>query len=1139
MTNEQAKNLIRDTFESPFDEDKFVRFIKNLLKHYDDTETSSFVYSGSLIFEPFRPYISSFGRIGKYTDGNHFIDILIVKLKKASSLERARSMQRNFVSRYLNGSRGGKLKDAALVAFVSPDDEDWRFSLVKMEYKFKVTDDGKFKVEEDFTPARRWSFLVGKNEKSHTAQSRFVELLANDLQKPTLKQLEEAFDIETVTEEFFYKYRDLFIRTKAELDKIVEANALVKADFEAKGIDTVNFAKKLLGQIVFLYFLQKKGWFGVPRDEDWGNGSKHFLRELFEKKYCNYTNFFDEILEPLFYEALRIDRRHDDDYYSRFNCKIPFLNGGLFDPINNYDWVHTDITLPNTLFSNSNVTKEGDIGDGILDIFDRYNFTVSEDEPLEKEVAIDPELLGKTYEQFNAIRPDNFDEYVTSIGTGKENKFNKAYGVYYTPREIVHFMCRQSLTEYLWTQATKAKLDQTITKRDIEDLIELGELVSEYEATALIKEENIETGKQKSTDYTTLLSEGIRLHAQTIDGWLADIAVCDPAVGSGAFPVGMMAEIVRIRHTLSLYIEDEERTSYTLKRCCIENSLYGVDIDPGACEIAKLRLWLSMVIEEQDIKSIKPLPNLDYKIVCGDSLMRLEKNLFNNEPFLKLEELKPLYFNETNPSQKQKYKEQIDDLIFQITEGHTDFDFEVYFSEVFHRKGGFDIVIGNPPYIKEYTFRNAFNGLRKSPYYQGKMDIWYFFACKGIDLLKKDTGILTFIAQNNWTTSYGASKMRNKVIQDTKILQMIDFGSYMIFKNSNIQTMIIMFKSDTKTDNYTFDYRKLEGKNLHFNDVLDLLNHKQNPKAIYLNPIIQRNIFENKPLTFSSRQIDAILNKISKKSNFKLKENEVAQGIVAPQDYVIKSHLKNIPNFSVRDGIFVLSNKEKEKIPFYEEELRLIKPFYTTKELERYYGKKENKEWVIYTDSKYKNPENIKPYPNIKNHLDRFQEVITSDNKPYGLHRARNEKFFKGEKIIAVRKCLQPVFTYTDFDCYVSAAFYIIKTGRINLKYLTALLNSKLIAFWLKHKGKMQGENYQIDKEPLLALPIKKIPNEQQQLFIDLVDKIIAAKKENPKAYSIALEREIDRLVYQLYDLTDEEITIVENKITTNLPNIV
>ena len=141
-----------------------------------------------------------------------------------------------------------------------------------------------------------------------------------------------------------------------------------------------------------------------------GTGSKHFLRELFKKKHSDYKNFFNDILEPLFYEALRIDRSYDDDYYSRFNCKIPFLNGGLFDPIYNYGWVHTDILLPDELFSNNVKTKE-DIGTGILDIFDRYNFTVKEDEPLEKEVAIDPELLGKAYEKFNAIRPDNFEEY--------------------------------------------------------------------------------------------------------------------------------------------------------------------------------------------------------------------------------------------------------------------------------------------------------------------------------------------------------------------------------------------------------------------------------------------------------------------------------------------------------------------------------------------------------------------------------------------------------------------------------------------------------------------------------------------------------------------------------------------------------
>jgi len=323
-------------------------------------------------------------RIAKYVDGQNEMDVLICKLKKETSLEHARTMQRNFIAWYLNGSRGGKLKDAALVAFVSPKGEDWRFSLVKMDYRFEEDKGGRLKVKEEFTPARRWSFLVGANEKSHTAQRQLVDILANDEKNPTLAQLEEAFNIETVTKEFFEWYRKLFLSMKETLDDILKKDKRVASNFEANGVNTVDFAKKLLGQIIFLYFLQKKGWFGVARDNGWGTGSKHFLRELFEKKHGNYSNFFNDILEPLFYEALRIDRSYDDDYYSRFNCKIPFLNGGLFDPIGNYDWVHTDILLPNELFSNSKKTKEGDIGDGILDVFDRYNFTVKEDEPLEK-----------------------------------------------------------------------------------------------------------------------------------------------------------------------------------------------------------------------------------------------------------------------------------------------------------------------------------------------------------------------------------------------------------------------------------------------------------------------------------------------------------------------------------------------------------------------------------------------------------------------------------------------------------------------------------------------------------------------------------------------------------------------------------
>ena len=578
MDKQQAKHIIQKTFENPFHKGRFVGFVKNLLNSFDETKA---FHARGYVKEEFKKtesIVKTYERIGTFTDfeGNK-IDLLIVYLEKNNSIEIARTTLRNFVASYLK-KRGEK--DAALVAFVSPDKEDWRFSLVKMDYKFEQTKTGRIKVKEEFTPARRWSFLVGKNENSHTAQSRLVNILANDEHSPTIAELEQAFDIETVTKEFFIKYRELFIRTKEELDMVVKTNSKIRADFEAKDVNTVDFAKKLLGQIVFLYFLQKKGWFGVGRDAEWGTGSKHFLRELFKKKHSDYKNFFNDILEPLFYEALRIDRSHDDDYYSRFNCKIPFLNGGLFDPIGSYDWVHTDILLPDELFSNNIKTKE-DIGTGILDVFDRYNFTVKEDEPLEKEVAIDPELLGKAYEKFNAIRPDNFEEYKKALKSGnkgEESKFNKQYGVYYTPREIVHYMCQQSLINYLFTECnTPYPLmgegkgegvilndvkNLIISKEDIEALIHTGEQVSENEEIALIKEQKILEGKQKSSDYKLMLPESIRKNAILIDQKLADITVCDPAVGSGAFPVGMMSEIVKARNVLTTFLSPSPNPSH-------------------------------------------------------------------------------------------------------------------------------------------------------------------------------------------------------------------------------------------------------------------------------------------------------------------------------------------------------------------------------------------------------------------------------------------------------------------------------------------------------------------------------------------------------------------------------------------------
>ncbi len=804
MYSEQAKKIIKDLFESSFNKENYVKFILNLLNlKHEDMNTAKGPWQGNMIPDAFQDYISKYERIAKYISGNDRIDILIVYLKKQTSMEHTRRIQRNFVGGYLNGKYGSDtLKDAALVAYVSPDSKDWRFSLVKMDYHIKETSSGKTKVKEDITPAKRWSFLVGENEKSHTAQSRFVCILEKDDFMPTLGDLEQAFDIEVVTKEFFQEYRDLFIRTKLELDKILKNSQKVRQEFENKNINSVDFAKKLLGQITFLYFLQKKGWFGVKKGEQWGTGSKDFIRRLFNKEYGNYTNFYNDILEPLFYEALRTDRTIDDHYYSKFNCKLPFLNGGLFDPINNYDWVDTEILIPDILFSN-NKTIDGYIGNGILDIFDRYNFTVNEEEPLEKEVALDPELLGKTYEKLNAIRADNFDEYYQVLRSGKkgeETKFNREYGVYYTPREIVHYMCQESLINFLDTNLS-------CNRKDIEDFVKFGDSTQEIEEIYLEKQNLIENGELKSTSYESHIPKYIKENSIQIDELLDDIKVCDPAVGSGAFPIGMMHEIVKLRQLLSIF-KGEQAKLYDLKRITIENSLYGVDIDPGAVEICKLRFWLSMIVDEEDFYNIKPLPNLDYKVVCGNSLIGFPEN-WKSPISEKIEKLTTENFSETNPVRKKQLKTEIDKIIRERLENSEksfgykiDFDFRLYFPVVFNNKNGFDIVIANPPYVSTKGVDEKDKKIFQQIFGFAD-DLYCHFYFKGMQLLQEN-GILAFISSKTFWTIQTKKNLRELILKN-KLLQLFDTANP--FDTPMVETCVILVqKNFNSPDNYTFNY---------------------------------------------------------------------------------------------------------------------------------------------------------------------------------------------------------------------------------------------------------------------------------------------------------------------------------------------
>ena len=376
-------------------------------------------------------------------------------------------------------------------------------------------------------------------------------------------------------------------------------------------------------------------------------------------------------------------------------------------------------------------------------------------------------------------------------------------------------MCQESLVNFLATE-----LEGKVRKEDIETLIKYGESVVEHDSR--VASEGRETER-----YAFKLPQSIRKFAKMIDEKLAAIRVCDPAVGSGAFPVGMMNEIIRTRNSLTAYIgENGTRTPYHFKRQAIQNCLYGVDIDPGAVEIAKLRLWLSLVVEEEERENIQPLPNLDYKIVQGNSLLSVKENLFNIHLFSKLEELKPLYFSETSVSKKEKCRKQINNLIDKITNRHKDFDFKVYFSEVFHEKKGFDVVIANPPYVDSETmvrlmpkFRetvaNSFNTAK------GNWDLYIPFWELGFKLLN-DKGNSVFITPNKWLAiGYGKSL---RGLLRPYVYKLGNCDEVKVFEAGNSPVIVFINKRDSNSevqvDRFASDYRVNE-KVITQHDVLD------------------------------------------------------------------------------------------------------------------------------------------------------------------------------------------------------------------------------------------------------------------------------------------------------------------------------
>ena len=632
--------------------------------------------------------------------------------------------------------------------YENPEGRNWRFS-----YAYKRG------TQADTTEAKRYTYLFGKNLHCRTAIDRFVTLATS--KKDNMAFL-EAFSVEALSDEFFAKYRKQyakFVRYITGKEYVKEGSKWVEKQtgepnerlfsaFDHNEKTVRDYIKKLMGRITFLHFLQRKGWMC---------GDYNFMLNLFEKS-DKKDDYLDAVLEPLFFgilntkpkdrKVLFTEQKWDTSLLKEW-ADIPYLNGGLFEA-DEEDGLSID--FPKDYFSE------------LLEFYSEYNFMVDENDPDDAEVGVDPEMLGKIFEN---LLEDNKDK-----------------GAFYTPKEIVRYMCQESLIAYL------------VEKSGIEEAQVRAFVTNPYEKAEKLNVKDIDT-----------LFEALEV-----------VKICDPAIGSGAFPMGLLNELVRCEEALVLG-KEENKDRVQLKKQIIKNNIYGVDIEKGAIDIARLRFWLSLIVDE-DVPS--PLPNLDYKIMQGNSLLESYKGLdlshildgqdglidfggtIREELNGKIEE----YYSCTDHQQKKQLQRDINDLVHQqivesgqVVQGfeHIDvaanqdfFLWHTWFSDVFNRPqgcNGFDIVIGNPPYIsaleaKKILSEEIRNGYKRS--FQsatGAYDMYIIFIELGLSMLTPN-GTLAFITPSKYLSAEYAIGLRSYILSGHSLAHISDYSSVKVFESA-------------------------------------------------------------------------------------------------------------------------------------------------------------------------------------------------------------------------------------------------------------------------------------------------------------------------------------------------------------------
>ena len=985
------------------------------------------------------------------TQDNYELGFFYYEMEDGSVLRRKVGL-RNLIRPYL-----GYGFDAALAVF--NDGTNWRLSLI-------------CDLKEDATSTKRFTYVFGDEKAFYkTPILRFESLRtkANEF-----LEIKKAFSVEALSDDFFDEYRKQYAEfvkfltgkeyvkkgNKWVEQKTGEPDAQYFTSFKEDDKLVRDYIKKMMGRIVFLYFLQSKGWLA---------GNLHYMHDLFYDASDEVKeNFLDKVLEPMFFGLLNT-KPEDRSSAPMVNGvggkyipnadKIPYLNGGLFQQ-EKIDEV--DSCFPAGMFQS------------LFDFFDSYNFTIDENDPNDAEVGVDPEMLGKIFEN---LLEDNKDK-----------------GAFYTPKEIVRYMCQESLTAYLQTGIEDAEVKEHIANFvKTNDVEELGGASSEL--------------------------------AMSIDQKLIDVKICDPAIGSGAFPMGLLRELYACRKSIEIFEEDN---AAEIKRHIIQNNIYGVDIEKGAVDIARLRFWLALIIDE---KEPMPLPNLDFKIMQGNSLLESYKGVdlsqIQNEvkrgksvmirgkrsnqmvmskPELSLvfeeqdaqkniQDIIKLYFDMTDHVKRDDLRRQITLSIKDYIKkcgpaiaGEVDeleipndqfFLWHTYFADVFE-KGGFDIVIGNPPYgvsIKDDYRKAVVASWGNVPDYE----IYYYFIVLAAPLLK-EKGIMSYIIPNTFLFNTFAKHFREMLVEKWNVLEILDCTKFPIFESAVVRNAINLFQKDSEGSKLV-GYRNTANVTS-FSDLLE-----REREFMTVESLLAMN--QNWGLAYYLGANDIkVINKISSSIDSICNHYDVSQGYIP---------------YRKADLIKIYGKEEGERI-VKERLWHSLQPLDNTY-IQEIYGRD----------------------------ITKYSYHSTGEYVKYGKHLACyvDLKFFNSSRLL-VREITNPQI----IACLLDELFVndpqlisvIVRDERYSLEFLWGILNSKLATYYHFHHSPKatKGAFPKILVQDIKGFPLPIASNEQISSLGKVSKKVLTKKKSNLSTDTSALENQIDFLVYHLYGLTYDEVLIVD-----------